>query len=322
MISSSIWHEAAQTSTIHKKSLSAGPGQVLVKARSSLVSSGTERLVARGQVPKSLWDEMAVPYQQGNFGFPIKYGYSLVGEIAQDKHPHKGQLVHLLHPHQDLLYAKESDLYWVPSGIPASRASLASNLETALNAVWDAQVMPGDRVLVVGFGLIGSLVARLLSLMPATELRVVELDVDRQAMAREMGFDVSTSLLQNEQESFDCAFHSSVSSAGLQSAIDAVGREGKVVELSWYGEKNINLNLGGRFHSQRKRIISSQVSRLPETHQARWDFSRRKEVVFRLLANPLFDQHLGKEIPFPQAPDLFDQLRKNEARALSYWISY
>ncbi|MEM9985931.1 MAG: zinc-binding alcohol dehydrogenase, partial [Bacteroidota bacterium] len=248
--------------------------------------------------------------------------YSLVGEIAQGDHPRQGQLVHLLYPHQDLLYVQESDLFWIPEGIPAPRASLASNLETALNAVWDAQVMPGDRILVVGFGLIGSLVARLLSLMPATELKVLELDADRQATAMNMGFEVSANLTPAERESFDGAFHSSVSSSGLQSALDAVGKEGKVVELSWYGEKIVNLGLGGRFHSQRKQIISSQVSRLPLTHQARWDFLRRKEAVFRLLTNPLFDQHLGEEVPFSQAPKLYDQLRRNQARALSYWLNY
>jgi len=318
----SLWHESPTHSALRPAEAPTAAALLRVDAHYSLISTGTERLVATGQVPRALWEEMQVPHQQGSLGLPVAYGYSLVGKVVAPDHALHGRWVHLLHPHQEVAWASAAELFPLPDDVPPLRATLASNVETALNATWDAQVMPGDRVLVVGFGLIGSLVARVLSLLPAVELWVVDKDPLRRDLAQNMGFRTLAPGQVAELPPVDVALHSSVSAAGLQTALDAVGQEGKVVELSWYGTRSVNLQLGGRFHSQRKQLISSQVSRLPASHQARWDFGRRKEAVFRLLAHEAFDAHIGEVLAFAQAPRLFEDIRSGAAQALGYALRY
>ncbi len=317
----SLWHLPNHQSAIKEEPLKNIPSFFCeIQSHFSLISTGTERLVARGEVPESIYEDMKVPYMGGTFQFPVKYGYSIVGKVINENHPLKGKMVHALHPHQDYCVIHESDLFEIPSNIPAKRATLASNLETALTALWDAQVNIGDRVLIVGFGMIGSLVARLLSFMPAVEFHVVEVDEVRCQLAREMGFHVSFN--NTHSTDFDIAFHTSATSEGLQTSIDSVGQEGKIIELSWYGANPVKIHFGGSFHSQRKQIISSQVGHLPQNHIARWDFKRRKKVVFELLENALFDQHITHFIKFVETPAFFNDLRAGKAKGLAYGIEY
>ena len=263
---------------------------------------------------------MKVPHMGGNFPFPVKYGYSLVGKVISPNHLLDGKLVHVMHPHQDFCFVQESDLFVIPDDVPAKRATLASNLETALNGIWDAQVNIGDRILIVGFGIIGSLVARLLSLMPAVEFQIIEIDQVRLKFAETFGFNVSDQLDGNSD--YDIAFHTSATSEGLQTCINAIGQEGKVVELSWFGNKSVALNLGSSFHRQRKQIISSQVSNLPAHQKARWNLTRRKKVVFELLAKAQFDEHITHFLKFVDTPTFFADLRADNAKGLAYCIEY
>lgn len=305
MISTTLWHLSRSKSSLLKEVLVTPlPHQLVIKSLYSLVSTGTEKLVACGQVPLAMHQLMRVPSMGGDFNFPVKYGYSLVGQVLSEG-AHAGQLVHFLHPHQDALIVDSANISLVPKGIPAKRAALASNIETALNAVWDSGVSVGDRVVVCGFGMIGGLVARLLSLMPAVEVVVLEKNPYRIAQANQMGFPTNPSTLQN----FDYSFHTSGSSAGLQACIEAVGMEGKIIELSWYGTKPVQLQLGADFHYHRKQIISSQVGHVPFAKSARWDYQRRKQVVWELLKNPVFDAHITDEIAFADSPSFFEALR-------------
>ncbi len=305
MQTTALWHISSSKSSLQQEELvSPLPSQLLLKSLYSLVSTGTERLVANGQVPAAMHQLMRVPSMGGDFGFPVKYGYSLVGAITT-KGQYQGQLVHLLHPHQSTLIIDSANIDLVPKEIPAKRAALASNIETALNAIWDSGVSVGDKVVVCGFGMIGGLVARLLSLMPAVEVVVLEKNGYRIAQATQMGFSTNPNTLQN----FDYSFHTSGSSAGLQACIEAVGMEGKVIELSWYGTKSVQLQLGADFHYHRKQIISSQVGHVPFSKNARWDYQRRKQVVWELLKNPVFDAHITHEIPFVESPAFFEALR-------------
>ncbi len=308
MQTTALWHISPLKSTLQKEQLAMPlPNQITIKSLYSLVSTGTERLVAKGQVPKTMHQLMRVPSMGGDFSFPVKYGYSLVGEV-RSKGPLAGKIVHLLHPHQDQLIIDRSTISLVPAEIPVKRATLASNMETALNAIWDSGVSIGDKVVVCGFGMIGGLVARLLSLMPAIEVVVLEKNAYRIAQATQMGFQVNPNKLEN----FDYSFHTSGSSAGLQACIETVGMEGKVIELSWYGTKAVQLQLGADFHYQRKQIISSQVGHVPFAKNARWDYARRKAVVWELLKNSVFDAHITQEIAFADSPDFFDHLRTGE----------
>ncbi|MCB0704669.1 MAG: zinc-binding alcohol dehydrogenase [Saprospiraceae bacterium] len=278
-----------------------------LRASHSLISNGTEKTVSTGKVPDAAYDTMRVPYMSGRFEFPVKYGYSLVGVLEEPTHPRHGQRVHLLHPHQSLCPVDPSDCFRIPDNVPSDRATLASNMETALNAIWDSKISAGDRVLLVGAGLIGLLLARLIQGIPGVDLRIAEPNPIRAAQVQILGFSLSA----NADADFDLAFHCSGTAAGLQLAIDKIGSEGKVIELSWFGDNAVNLKLGSSFHFQRKQLISSQVSSIPADHQSRWDFQRRKETVFKLLADTWYDQLLTPLI-MANVNAHFDQLRNGK----------
>jgi len=316
MRTNTLWHlSKSQSAILSINQTKRKETDVEIKSLYSLISTGTERLVAAGQVPISLHQKMRVPYMKGHFTFPLKYGYSLVGEV-QSEGAWQGQLVHLMHPHQDRLWVEEAALTLIPKGLSPKVATLASNMETALNAVWDSQVTVGDRVVIIGFGMIGALVTRLLSLLPAVQVYVVEVNEYRQELVQEMGFN----LLPKGMQDFDCSFHTSASSSGLQQAIDLVGEEGTIIELSWYGARETTVQLGGNFHYQRKRIISSQVGQISSTKIARWTYKRRKKLVFDLLKNPVFEAHLTQELSLSEAPAFFEQLRTGELPNGLGWV--
>mgnify|MGYP001053738737 CR=1 FL=1 len=316
---SALWHLSAQESLVRTQpTLPLNNGQCRVEAAYSLISNGTETLVASGQIPAELHHSMCVPYMEGDFSFPIKYGYSLVGKVVEGTSSLLGKHVHLLHPHQSSCVVNEVDVTVIPDEVPPQRAVLASNVETALNAIWDSGASAGDQVLVVGMGLIGSLVAHLSRQFPATQVQVAEADSARQAGAKEQGF----LLYDSSDDSLDVAFHTSGSSAGLQTCIDAVGNEGKIIELSWYGTRSAEVKLGGSFHQQRKQIISSQVSQIPPHQQARWDYRRRKQTVLELLKDDSWDQFLTATVDFSDTPTLFDKLRQDDRSQLSWTICY
>jgi len=317
----SLWHLSETQSVIQEDSFSQGSSLVL-KSQYSLISLGTERLVATGKVPASLSTTMNVPYQAGAFPFPIKYGYSMVGIVQNANHPWTGKRVHLLHPHQDYCQVEKQDCFLIPDEIDSQTATLASNLETAVNAVWDAEVSLGDQVLVVGFGLIGSLIARLVQAIPGTELLVSETNDSKRALAASMGFQVIDLSETQTPRPFDIAFNCSAAGQGLQDCIDATGFESKIIELSWYGQKAVNIELGGSFHQQRKQIISSQVSSLPMNRRGRWDYRRRKEIIFNLLKNPIFKHHITQTLKFAVVPTFFEHIRKGKITELGICIEY
>ncbi len=307
-----LWHENEGSSVLRSGRLPvAGDGGLLLRSHYSLVSRGTERLVALGAVPEVLHEVMRVPYMQGNFSFPLTYGYALVGEVLTEGHPRQGDLVFVMHPHQDYCVVREEDCFFIPADVPSRRAVLAANMETAVTALWDGQPSVGDRVLVVGFGMLGALVAVLLKQIPGLELWVSEPDIYRREKAKAMGF----TLWQGEKSGcFDLAFHASASGEGLQTAMDVLAMGGRLVELSWYGTKRSCLSLGGNFHYRRLRLISSQVSHLPESHRLRWDYARRKQLVFRLLKSAVYDALLDETLAFEDLPAFFADLRKGTSR--------
>jgi len=312
-----LWHDSTKQSSLRQEELPLPINtELLLSSAYSLISVGTESLVSKGLVPSVLHQHMTVPKMGGAFDFPIKYGYSLVAKTIDSKVGE--EYFHLMHPHQDQVIAPIYSLTSLPQGVPPKRAVLASNLETAVNAIWDSEVSIGDTVLVTGFGLIGSLVARLLSMMPGVQVYISESNTYRLELANKMGFQEVEKAMD-----FDVAFNASANEKGLQFCIDAVGLEGKVVELSWYGTSKSTLSLGSSFHYLRKQIISSQVSHIPAKKSHRWDYERRKAVVMELLKNPIFDEHLTHEIPFEKTPQFFDQLRSGKLpNGLSWVIKY
>ncbi|NJK98832.1 MAG: zinc-binding alcohol dehydrogenase [Bacteroidales bacterium] len=227
----------------------------------------------------------------------------------------------MMHPHQSLITVNQKDIFPVPGFIPAKRATLASNMETAVTAIWDSGISAGDKVLVVGFGIIGALVAMLARMIPGVEVLVLEKEHGRVLRAESFGFKV-LSTNRRVGTNFDIAFNTSGSGRGLQTCIDVLGMEGKVVELSWFGSDGVNLKLGRGFHYKRKQIISSQVSNIPANKSGRWDYKRRKELVFKLLKDDGFDKLLTLEVPFKNSPEFFKKLRNDDVEDVGVVLSY
>ncbi|MDF2995935.1 MAG: Alcohol dehydrogenase zinc-binding domain protein [Xanthobacteraceae bacterium] len=291
-----FWTIAAGEGELRSETLAPpGTGEVLVETLYSGISRGTERLVFEGRVPASEFGRMRAPMQGGDFPFPVKYGYAAVGCVAGS-----GEVVFALHPHQDHFKLRTDAVLPVPDGVPPARAVLAANMETALNALWDSGAGPGDRIVVVGAGTVGSLVAFLAGRMPGTETTLIDLDPARAALARALG--VGFALPDAAPQGADVVLHASASAAGLATALACAGDEASVVELSWYGEGMVAAPLGGAFHALRLRLISSQVGRVSTGRRPRWPHRRRLAKALELLRDPALDALLSKPVPFTTLP--------------------
>jgi threonine dehydrogenase-like Zn-dependent dehydrogenase len=308
-----LWLDGPGRAALREVELRAiADGWVRLRAIASAISPGTERLVATGRVPAEVAETMRCPYMEGSFAFPVKYGYSLVGRLDD------GRIAHVLHPHQDVVRVRTSDLRIVPDDVPPERATLAANLETAVTALWDARIAPGERALVIGFGIVGSLVARLLMRVAGVEVDVVERDEVKRALAEGMGFHA----IAEPGSDYDVAFGASGAPEEVQVALDAVGAEGRVVALSWLGTREVRLQLGGTFHSGRKQLIASQVSHIPPHLSARWDYARRTRLVFALLRDAAFDAHITRRVAFDELPEFYEELCAGGAGGLSIAVRY
>jgi hypothetical protein len=293
-------------------------GWCRVDAIYSAVSPGTERLVASGRVPAEIAEIMRCPYMDGSFAFPVKYGYSIVGRVSEGPDAVRGRLVHVLHPHQSRFDVRVADARVVPGEISPDRATLASNLETAVTALWDSRIVAGERALVIGFGIVGSLVARLLSRVPGVEVEVLDRDASKRVLATRLGF----AAIEEPRGDYDVAFGASGSPDEVQTAIDAIGSEGRVIELSWLGMRESRVLLGGSFHSGRKQLVASQVSSIPPHLRGRWDYARRTRLVFSLLRDPVFDRHITRTIAFEEMPRFVEELCGGESDGLSVTVRY
>jgi 2-desacetyl-2-hydroxyethyl bacteriochlorophyllide A dehydrogenase len=296
------------------------PHEVVVRALYSGISRGTESLVFNGAVPDSEHERMRAPFQAGTFPFPVKYGYCSVGQVEQGTGDLVGRTVFCLYPHQTRYIVPADTLNLVPVEIPAERAVLAANMETALNGVWDAAVQPGDRVVVVGAGTVGCLVAFIASRIAGCEVTLVDLKEHRRAVAAMMGVGFTTP----DAGPVDCdrVFHASGSPEGLQCALGLAGFEATIVEMSWFGSRPVTLRLGESFHARRLTIRSSQVGHVAPSHRSRWDYRRRMRLALRLLADPVLDVLITGESRFVELPDVMADLAAGSRDALCHRIRY
>ncbi|MGC5585184.1 zinc-dependent alcohol dehydrogenase [Ornithinimicrobium sp. W1679] len=296
-----------------------GPGEALVRATLSAVSRGTELLVHRGGVPDAVAERMRAPFQVGELPGPVKYGYLSVGVVEDGEAEWVGRRVFCLHPHQDRYVVPVTALTPLPDDLPDRRAVLLGTLETAVNALWDGRPLYGDRVAVVGGGMVGACVAALLGRMPLTRLELVEPDAQRRSLAAALGAVGVTP----EEASGDCdlVFHASATSAGLQRSLELLGDEGEVVELSWYGDHPVTLGLGADFHARRLSVRASQVGRVSPHRAARHDHADRRQVAVRAAADERLDALLAGPTPLADLPPLMDRLADG-APGLCHLVSY
>lgn len=297
-----------------------GAGEVRVRTRYSAISRGSESLVYQGQVPASQHSAMRAPFQDGDFPAPVKYGYISVGDVVAGPDELKGRTIFCLHPHQREYVVPVDAVVALPETLPAERAVLAAGMETAVNAVWDGTPLVGERIAVIGAGVVGCLVARLLAGMPGTAVTVVDIDPARAEVARAMGASFATpDELTGE---FDRLFHASASEAGLRLALRVAALEATVVEISWYGDREIALPLGEAFHSRRLTVRSSQVARVPAYQNARWSNRRRLALALSLLDDPALDQLITGESDFRELPVVLDSLSRDPGTTLCHRIRY
>jgi len=332
-IARALWYVRPGIAEVRHEPLPAlPPGHAQVRTLYSALSRGTERLVLAGAVPPSEYASMRAPLQAGAFPFPVKYGYCATGIVEQGPPELVGRAVFCLHPHQDLFLAPVAMLIPVPDGIPPKRATLAANMETALNAVWDSGAAPGDRIVIVGAGIVGLMVAAVCAKLPGADVTVIDVLSERRAIVEALGAtfagpaDMAGGAAADGARDADIVFHTSAHPAGLATALACAGLEATIVEMSWYGTKPVEAPLGGAFHARRLRLISSQVGQVSPGHRPRWDYRRRLTKALDMLGDPVvgpvLDQLVATEIAFTDAATAVPAALTGEASGLAPVIRY
>lgn len=318
---SAFWLSSPGEGEIHEVTLPApSEGEVLVRALYSGVSRGTETLVFRGGVPESQHAAMRAPFQEGDFPAPVKYGYLSVGEVEEGPADLVGRTVFCLYPHQTRYVVPVTAVTRVPENVPAERAILAGTIETAVNALWDAAPLVGDRIAVVGGGMVGCSVAALLARFPGVRVQLVDADAVRANVAEALGVDFA--LPSDALGECDLVVHASATEQGLARALELLRPEGTVLELSWYGDRQVSLPLGEAFHSRRLVIRSSQVGTVSPARSSSRTYADRLALALELLADPALDALITGESAFEELPRVMPQLASGEIAALCHRVRY
>jgi threonine dehydrogenase-like Zn-dependent dehydrogenase len=295
-------------------------GEALVRALHSGISRGTETLVHEGRVPAAVAERMRAPFQEGDFPGPVKYGYLSVGVVEQGPPELLDREVFCLFPHQDRYVVPADAVTLLPDGVPARRAVLAGAVETAVNALWDAGPRIGDRVAVVGAGMVGCAVAALLRLHPLARLELVDVNPDRSSVAGAL--DVAFAEPDEAAGDCDLVFHTSASGAGLERSLELLGDESEVIDLSWYGDRPVSVALGSEFHPRRLTIRASQVSEIAPARRPRRTHRDRTALALDLLRDNAFDALITGSSAFEQLPATMRQLAGGELPAICHVVDY
>ena len=315
------WTTARGHGELRSEELSTpGPDEALVRTLYSGISKGTEMVVHRGSVPPRVAEEMRAPHQEGDFPGPVKFGYLSVGVVEDGPEAWLGQRVFCLNPHQDRYVVPISSLTRIPADVPSRRAVLTGTVETAVNALWEAGPRLGDRVAVVGAGLVGGMVATLLRTFPLGRLQLIDVDADREQLADALGVDFTHP--DDALADCDIVFHCSASQEGLERSLQLVGDEGDVIEMSWYADREVTLPLGEDFHARRLSIRASQVGVVARARRHRRTNADRLDLAVQLLADPVFEAFLTGSSPFADLPDVVRDLASGARNALCHVIEY
>ena len=316
-----LWYVGPERAEIREETL--GPladGHIRVRAHCGAISRGTEALIAAGRVPVSEYRRMRAPFMGGAFPFPVKYGYATAGVVEDGPAHLLGRNVFALYPHQTCFDIPIEAAILVPEGIPLSRAVLAANMETALNATWDASPGPYGRIAVIGAGAVGALVAFICAHIEDVDVTLVDSNPERAGLADALG--VKFALPAGAPEDCQFVFHASATGAGLATALDAAGNEATIIELSWHGSGVVAIPLGGAFHSRRLKLISSQVGQVAPSHRATWSHRMRLDAAMKLTAHPHLDALLAPAIAFSDLPERISDVLKPRSGVLCQLISY
>ena len=316
-----FWIEAPGRGELRRELLPAPQArEASVRTLYSGVSRGTESIVFGGHVPPGEYARMRAPFQAGEFPAPVKYGYINVGQVVQGPAELVDKIVFCLHPHQQHFVVPCDALYPVPESVPAARAILAANLETALNGLWDAGAGPGDRIAVIGAGSVGCLAAWLAARVAGCEVELIDVNPHRAAVAKALGVNFAHPATARPEA--DIVLHSSGTAAGLALALHIAGFEATVVELSWYGDRPVTVALGAAFHARRLTLKSSQVGAVGPARRARWSLRRRLEFALARLAEPALDVLINSEGRFEELPQTLERLSRTPGDVIMHRVNY
>jgi len=307
-----------------------GPGQVVVQAVLSAISSGTERLVYTGQFPEDLAADETIAALSGSLHYPLKYGYSMIGvvtAVGSNVSPEwLGRRVFAFNPHESAFIADLEYLLPAPAGVSDEDAVFLPNMETAVNLVMDGRPLLGECVAVLGQGIVGLLTIALLARFPLETLAAFEGLSLRRDAAQQAGAalcsDPAAELQPGLPAGFDLCYELSGSPAALNLAIQLTGFEGRIVIGSWYGRKQAPLDLGGRFHRSRIRLISSQVSTIASELSGRWTKARRFELAWQMLAAVRPSQWITHRFPLAEAAQAYRLLDERPGEAIQVVLTY
>jgi len=316
-----LWYVGPGRAEIRREPLGEpGPGEIQVRALYSAISRGTERLVSAGRVPETEYERMRAPFMAGAFPFPVKYGYAMVGRVEIGPAELRDRVVFALHPHQTVFTLPAEAVLPIPDGLPFARAVLAANMETALNAVWDAAPAAADHIAVVGAGVVGSLVAFLCGRIPGARVTLVDVESSRAGLAHRLGVGFEAPDAASADR--DLVIHASGTAGGLATALALAGDEATVLELSWHGAGDVAVPLGGAFHSRRLKLVSSQVGQVAPSHRPRWTRRRRLAAALDLLADDRLDALIAPAVALHELPMRLPEILARESGALCQLVAY
>ena len=295
-------------------------GWVQVRTRYSGISRGTETLVFRGGVPPSEYRRMRAPFQAGDFPAPVKYGYISIGDVERGPPSLLGRTVYCLFPHQTRYRVPAAAVHPLPEDVPAGRAVLTANLETAVNGLWDAAPRIGERVAIVGAGTLGCLCAWLAARVPGCAVELIDTNPNRAGIAGSLG--AGFRLPADATPDADLVIHASGTPAGLATALGLAGFEATVLELSWFGRREVPLPLGEAFHQRRLTLRSSQVGTIAAAQRPRWDHRRRMALTLSLLSDAALDLLITGEDRFTDLPAVMTRLAAGPGDTLMHRIRY
>ena len=316
-----LWYVGPGRAEIRpEKLVNPASGEVRLRALFGAISRGTEALVLSGHIPQSEFARMRSPFMGGNFPFPVKYGYALVGRIEAGPADLNARTVFLLHPHQTLCNVPAAAVVPLPGVVPPMRAVLAANMETALNAVWDTEPKSNDRVAVVGAGVVGAMTAFLCKKLARADVTLVDINPARAKLADALGVEFAAP--DNAPGDRSLVIHASGTAVGLATALALADFEATVLEMSWYGDAQVPVPLGGAFHSKRLRLVSSQVGHVAPSHRAGWTRQRRLADAVALLEDARLDALLAPPIAFDKLPAQLPGILAADSGILCQVIAY
>jgi NADPH:quinone reductase-like Zn-dependent oxidoreductase len=316
-----LWITAKARAEIRSEQLpSLAADEVRVQASYSGVSRGTEALIYRHAVPEHERERMRAPHQAGSLPGPVKYGYANVGRVIAGSEPLLGRKVFCLYPHQSVYNVTASAVVPLPDAVPEARAVLAANMETAVNALWDVTPRIGERIAVVGAGVVGALCAYLAARTPGCEVWLIDLHADRAELAAKLGAHFA--LPDATPRGLDLVIHASATAAGLALALASAADESTVLELSWYGDTLVPVPLGAAFHAGRLSLRSSQVGQVALPMRGRRSLRERLTLALGLLADPVLDCLISGECELAELPQRLPELLGPNSRALCQRVRY